>query len=115
MRPEIPATLDDRQFSYIGSSLALLGNAIALPADWSPAVRTLLSFLGALFVGVIVPMGQRALRDWIEFKAGVRRAEKRALKAEAELAYYKASHEGLTPVPPEITESTGDWTPPKGA
>ncbi len=113
MKVELPP-LDDRQFSYGGSLLAFAGNAIALPPDWSPVVRTTLSALGAIVVGVVVPMLQRALRDWMEFRAGVRRAEKRAQRAEAELAYYKASHDNLPPVPPEA-DSTGDWTPPKGA
>lgn len=117
MKVELPP-LDDRQFSFGGSALAFLGNAIVLPSDWSPAVRTTLSALGAIVAGVLVPMLQRAVRDWMELKAGTRKAERRAQKAEAELAYFKASHQNLPPVPPDVTESsesTGDWTPPKGA
>lgn len=79
------AHVDDRHaFSLTGSTIAVLGNAIVLPADWSPAVRAVLSFLGAVFVGVIVPMLQRAAKDWMDGRLKLRELadENAELKAE---------------------------------
>jgi hypothetical protein len=104
--------MDDRCFSYWGAGLTILGQLLVLPDDWSDAAKLFFAWIGGMVAGIGGPMASRAIRDWFEVKAKVRRLERRANEAEADLAYYKASHHDLPPLPHEPSE-TGDWTPPK--
>jgi hypothetical protein len=110
-------------FSYLGATLTLVGQLIVLPAWLGDGLRTLLAALGATVVGILGATVQRGMRDWFEVRANVKAERRARLKAEAALAKVEADNDELRShlhLPPltdadtQATETTGDWTPPKG-